>query len=62
MNTEERVRTVADRHPVDIEGLRDQIENAYPQDTFWADLSMSQKIRKLIQLGLDQLKKEQSKK
>jgi hypothetical protein len=43
---------VADRVPVDIQGLRDEIENAYPPETFWRELSLSQKIRHLVVLGL----------
>ena len=45
-------RVVADRVPVDIQGLREEIETAYPPETFWSELSLSQKIRHLVQLGL----------
>ncbi len=45
-------KIVADRVPVDIQGLREEIEAAYPPETFWSELSLSQKIRHLVQLGL----------
>lgn len=52
-------RFVADRIPVDITGLRDDINSAFQEETFWNDLSMSQKIRKIIEIGLTQIKSQQ---
>lgn len=41
----------ADRVSIDITGLREQIEN-YQQDLLWQELTLSKKIRVLIQEGL----------
>ena len=49
----DKLRDVADRVTVDIEGLREQIETAYPEETFWSELSLVQKLRRLIQDGLE---------
>jgi hypothetical protein len=49
-------QTVADRVTVDIEGLREAIETAYSHNPLWVDLSLSQKLRRLIQERIDELK------
>jgi hypothetical protein len=49
-------QAVADRVTVDIEGLREAIEVAYSGNPLWAELSLSQKLRWLIQERLDELK------
>ena len=41
-----------DRHNIDLKGLRDRIE-AHSTDPAWKALSMSAKIRLLIELGLE---------
>jgi len=48
-------QTVADRVTVDIEGLREAIEIAYSSNPLWIELSLSQKLRRLIQERLDEL-------
>jgi hypothetical protein len=52
--------TVADRQNVDIEGLRDRIAKVYADNPLWEKLSMSQKLRQLIEEGLDAAEKKQS--
>lgn len=47
---------VADRVTVDIEGLREEIETAYSDNPLWVELSLSQKLRRLIQERVDELK------
>lgn len=49
---------VADRVTVDIEGLREDIETAYSENPLWEELSLSQKLRRLIQERLNQIKQE----
>lgn len=44
---------MADRVPVDIEGLRDRIASAYDDNPLWSKLSLSQQIRQLIEYALD---------
>lgn len=46
-------RAVADRINVDVEGLRDRIENAYADNPLWSKLSMAQKLRQLVEEGLE---------
>lgn len=56
MDSYERLsRTVADRVTVDIEGLREAIEIAYSDNPLWAELSLSQKLRRLIAERLEDL-------
>ncbi len=50
---EELSKIVADRVTVDIEGLRDAIEAAYSENPLWEELSLSQKLRRLIQERLN---------
>jgi hypothetical protein len=58
MESYERLsRTVADRVTVDIEGLRDEIETAYSENPLWGELSLSQKLRRLISERLEDLKR-----
>ena len=61
MDSYERLsRAVADRVTVDIEGLREAIETAYADNPLWEELSLSQKLRRLILERLQDLKKIQS--
>ena len=55
---ERQIRAVADRVTVDIEGLREEIETAYSDNPLWAELSLSQKLRRLIGERLELLKSE----
>ncbi|MBW4660488.1 MAG: hypothetical protein KME15_17585 [Drouetiella hepatica Uher 2000/2452] len=57
---ERQSRAVADRVTVDIEGLRDEIETAYASNPLWAELSLSQKLRRLISERLEDLKQDSS--
>jgi hypothetical protein len=59
-NFERQSRAVADRVTVDIEGLRDEIEAAYSSNPLWAELSLSQKLRRLISERLEDLKQNPS--
>lgn len=52
---------VADRVTVDIEGLREAIEAAYSDNPLWEDLSLSQKLRRLIQERLKAIEQEKQK-
>lgn len=57
MNCDERLDDiVADRATVDIEGLREEIEAAYSDNPLWEELSLSQKIRRLLQERLNEIK------
>ena len=51
---------MADRVTVDIEGLREEIESAYSDNPLWEELSLSQKLRRLIQERLNAIKKERA--
>jgi hypothetical protein len=51
---------VADRVTVDIEGLRAEIEAAYSDNPLWEELSLSQKLRRLIQERLNAIQQERS--
>ena len=51
--------SVADRVTVDIEGLREEIESAYAENPLWQQLSLSQKLRRLIQERLESLKEQE---
>ena len=57
-----REKAVADRVTVDIEGLRDEIDSAYEDNPLWAELSLSQKLRRLLQERLDDIKQQKKKK
>ena len=46
------VQAVADRVPVDIDGLRQRIANAYASNPLWCKLSLSQQLRQLIEEAL----------
>lgn len=59
---ERQSKAVADRVTVDIEGLRDEIEMAYSNNPLWSELSLSQKLRRLISERLEDLKKDQGSK
>lgn len=48
----DRVRIVADRVPVDIEGLRERIAKAHAENPLWEKLSLAQQLRQLIEDGL----------
>lgn len=58
MDSGRRSQAVADRVTVDIEGLREEIEAAYADNPLWEELSLSQKLRRLLQERLDELKQE----
>lgn len=61
MHRYERQREiVADRVTVDIEGLREEIEAAYSDNPLWEELSLSQKLRRLIQERLTEIKQQRS--
>lgn len=57
---ERQDRIVADRVTVDIEGLREEIEAAYAENPLWEDLSLSQKLRRLIQERLHEIKHDRT--
>lgn len=57
-----QIELVADRVTVDIEGLRAEIEAAYSDNPLWEELSLSQKLRRLIQERLNAIQQEQSSK
>jgi len=48
----ERDRVVADRVPVDIEGLRERVAKAHSNNPLWEKLSLSQQLRALIEEAL----------
>jgi hypothetical protein len=50
---------VADRQNVDIEGLRDRIVKVYADNPLWDKLSMSQKLRQLIEEALQAAETQQ---
>ena len=52
-NQLERKTTVADRQNVDIEGLRERIVNLHADNPMWDRLSMAQKLRLLVEKGLE---------
>ncbi|MBW4467383.1 MAG: hypothetical protein KME07_18310 [Pegethrix bostrychoides GSE-TBD4-15B] len=54
-----QIELVADRVTVDIEGLRAEIEAAYSDNPLWEELSLSQKLRRLIQERLNAIQQEQ---
>lgn len=57
MNSYERAsKVVADRVSVDIEGLREEIETIYSDNPLWEELSLSQKLRRLIVERLKEVK------
>jgi hypothetical protein len=61
MNSYERQdKVVADRVTVDIEGLREEIEVAYSDNPLWEELSLSQKLRRLIQERLNEIKQDRA--
>jgi NTP pyrophosphatase (non-canonical NTP hydrolase) len=49
----ERERVVADRVPVDIEGLRERVAKAHAKNPLWEKLSLSQQLRALIEEALE---------
>ena len=52
-NQLERKTIVADRQNVDIEGLRERIVNLHADNPMWDRLSMAQKLRLLVEKGLE---------
>lgn len=52
MECSRQSRTVADRVPVDIEGLRERIAAAHSDNPLWSKLSLSQQIRQLVEDAL----------
>jgi hypothetical protein len=61
MNRKGYINIVADRVTVDIEGLREEIEAAYSDNPLWEELSLSQKLRRLIQERLNEIKQKRNK-
>lgn len=59
-NSKRQLELVADRVTVDIEGLRDEIEAAYADNPLWEELSLSQKLRRLIQERLKAIQQERA--
>lgn len=57
-----RSKTVADRVPVDIEGLRDRIAKAHDDNPLWDKLSLSQQLRQLIEERLETLERQKPEK
>lgn len=53
---------MTDRASVDIEGMREEIEAAYADNPLWSELSLSQKLRRLLRERLDGLKQEREEK
>jgi len=53
MESNRQSRTVADRVPVDIEGLRERIAAVHLDNPLWSKLSLSQQIRQLIEDALE---------
>lgn len=53
MNDQLERMTVADRQSVDIEGLRERIVKLHEGNTMWERLAMSQKLRLLVEKGLE---------
>lgn len=60
-NTRQSV-TVADRQNVDIEGLRERIVEVCAHNPLWERMSMAQKLRLIVEKGLEALEKEQQSK
>jgi len=50
-----RERLVADRVPVDIEGLRERVAKAHAENPLWEKLSLSQQLRQLIEESLERI-------
>ena len=51
-------RIVPDRINVDIEGLREEIDQAHAKNPLWSKLSLAQKLRQLLEEALEAAKKE----
>jgi len=49
---------MADRIPVDIEGLRERVSKAHDDNPLWSKLSMSQQLRQLIEEALEAAEKK----
>lgn len=61
MNENPKEKVVADRVPVDIDGLRDRIATAHAKNPLWVKLSLSQQLRQLLEEALDQAESSQGK-
>ena len=61
MESVRQSRTVADRVPVDIEGLRERVANAHSDNPLWSKLSLSQQLRQLIEDALEAAEKNKKK-
>ena len=46
-------KTVADRVPVDIDGLRERVAKAHNENPLWEKLSLSQQLKQLIEEALE---------
>ncbi|UBF27467.1 hypothetical protein K9N68_05845 [Kovacikia minuta CCNUW1] len=62
MESNRVTRFVADRVPVDIEGLRERVAKAHASNPLWEKLSLSQQLRQLIEEGLEVAETRQDKK
>ncbi|WP_190558763.1 hypothetical protein [Trichocoleus sp. FACHB-262] len=51
---------VADRVTVDIEGLRERIDEAYSDNPLWTELSLAQKLRRLLLDGLEKVESDRA--
>jgi len=58
MAVQVKLMGMADRVSIDIEGLRDRI-NTIRTDPAWQELSLSKKVRALLQQQLEQLEQTQ---
>jgi len=54
-------RIVADRVPVDIEGLRERVAQAHADNPLWEKLSLSQQLRQLLEEALAAAETKQKK-
>mgnify|MGYP007080415055 CR=1 FL=1 len=60
MESDRASRVVADRVPVDIEGLRERVAQAHANNPLWEKLSLAQQLRQLIEQGLESAEKSAS--
>ncbi|MEP0873509.1 hypothetical protein NDA01_27495 [Trichocoleus desertorum AS-A10] len=51
---------MADRVTVDIEGLRERIDEAYSDNPLWTELSLAQKLRRLLLDGLEKVESDRA--
>lgn len=61
MDSDRASRLVADRVPVDIDGLRERVAKAHADNPLWEKLSLSQQLRQLIEEALYAAEKKHQK-